>query len=289
MSETRSVEMTGPDIEEAIEAGLKQLQVSRESVIVEILEEPTRGILGLGSKSARVRLTTAARPFSERAAVVDEDYDYDEDEDEDDYDDEDDFEDEDDYDDEDDFDEDDIPRRRSSSGRRASSYAMPEVTTIAEADLTEEMRIGRRVLEEVLKRMGTNAEVIVEQMNYDSDEEPVFILHIQGQDLSTLIGRRGNTLSSLQYITRLITSRELQRRADFTVDVDGYKAKRLNRLHRLANQMADRAIEREQVMKLKPMPAHERRIIHMALRGRADVSTRSEGEGRYRRVTIIPE
>lgn len=270
MSETRSVETTAPDIEEAIEAGLKELDVSRESVIVEILEEPSRGILGLGSKSARVRLTTAARPLSE--SVVQQEPParkptpqkpvYRDEEDEDDFVD---FEDEND------------------------SYASPDVFTLAETEWTGELKAGKETLETILKYMDVDARVEVEATEHSKEETPTYVLHIQGEDLSSLIGRRGNTLSALQYLTRLIASRNLQKRADFTVDVDSYKAKRIDRLHRMAHQLADQAVERNRVMKLKPMPAHERRIIHMALRTRNDVTTRSQGEGKFRRVTIIPE
>lgn len=272
MSETRSVEITAPDIEEAIEAGLKQLDVSRENVIVEVLEEPARGILGLGSRFARVRLTTAARPLSEivvtsakkeapprpkkqqvyRPRVEDDD--------------EEDF----------DFEDDD-------------SYASPSVIPLDEAEWTDELKAGKETLEEILRLMEVDASVDVEATEHSKEENPTYVLHVQGDDLSSLIGRRGNTLAALQYITRLIASRNLQKRADFTVDVDGYKAKRIDRLHKMAHQMADQAAERNRIMKLKPMPAHERRIIHMALRHRSDVTTRSQGEGKFRRVTIIPQ
>lgn len=293
MSETRSVETTAPEIDEAIEAGLKQLDVSRESVIVEILEEPSRGLLGLGSKLARVRLTTASRPLSEMSATqVEEPIRHaprptstghdeprrdrprrsappkkssyrDDDEDEDDV-----FV---------DFDDDD------------DNYASPNVIPLAESEWTEEIIAGKQTLEKILNFMEVDTQIEVESTEHSKDEEPTYVLHVQGEDLSTLIGRRGNTLSALQYLTRLIASRNLQKRADFTVDVDSYKAKRVDRLHRMAHQMADQAVDRNRVMKLKPMPAHERRIIHMALRAREDVTTHSQGEGKFRRVTIIPE
>jgi spoIIIJ-associated protein len=92
----------------------------------------------------------------------------------------------------------------------------------------------------------------------------------------------------LQYVTRLITSRELQRRANLIVDVGGYKLRRARMLRGLAQRMADQAVERGRTVALEPMPPHERRIIHLTLRERADVSTRSVGEGSGRKVTIIP-
>ena len=83
--------------------------------------------------------------------------------------------------------------------------------------------------------------------------------------------------------------RELQRRANVIVDVDGYKARRANMLKGLAQRMADQAIEKERTVTLEPMPPHERRIIHLALRDREDVETRSVGEGVGRKVTIVPK
>ncbi len=114
------------------------------------------------------------------------------------------------------------------------------------------------------------------------------MLDVVGGNLTRLIGRRGETLAALQYITRLITSRELQRRSEVVVDIGGYKARRAQTLQALALRMADEALERGHTVTLEPMPPHERRIIHLALREREDVVTRSVGEGAARKVTIVP-
>jgi spoIIIJ-associated protein len=103
-----------------------------------------------------------------------------------------------------------------------------------------------------------------------------------------LIGRRGETLTALQYITRLIASRELQRRANIVLDVEGYKSRREQMLRRLANRMADQAIQLGRTVSLEPMPPYERRIVHLALRDHPEVTTQSVGEGDRRKVTIIP-
>ena len=119
-------------------------------------------------------------------------------------------------------------------------------------------------------------------------KEKVIVLQIQGDDLGNLIGRKGETLSSLQYITRLMVSHSLQRRVNFVVDAGNYKSKRAETLRRLAERMANKAVEKNRSIKLDPMPPHERRIIHVTLRKRDDVTTKSVGEGDFRRVTIIP-
>jgi spoIIIJ-associated protein len=103
-----------------------------------------------------------------------------------------------------------------------------------------------------------------------------------------LIGRRGETLNALQYITRLICNRELQRRANIVVDVQGYKSRREVALRNLAERMAGEAYRRGRTVTLEPMPPNERRIIHLALRDDPHVTTESVGVGDKRKVTIIP-
>ncbi len=197
------------------------------------------------------------------------------------------------------------PERRSDKPRRdaeVDSYDFPDDSDsdaaslmsddyeeVAQADLDEEAQVGQVVLNELLEKMTVRATISVRRAKATRDGEIApFVLDVTGGDLTRLIGRRGDTLASLQYITRLITSRELQRRANLIVDVDGYKARRARMLRGLADRMADQAVEKARTVTLEPMPPHERRIIHLALRERADVSTRSVGEGGGRKVTIVP-
>lgn len=272
MNSDRSIEATGEDVEEAIANGLSVLGVGPGDVIVEVLEEPSRGMFGLGSRPARVRLQLliVPAPSSEQAdtvepARVEKQA---EPQPEDDLDDV-----EDDYDDSDE-DDDFIPR--------AEVYDGP---------IGEDAEVGKVVLTELLEHMNIRAEVVVRRSaNEDDEENAPWLLDVTGQgDLTVLIGRRGETLASLQYITRLITSRELQRRANIIVDVDGYKFRRTSKLHDLARRMAEQAIGEQRTITLEPMPPYERRIVHLALRGRDDVYTESVGEGSARKVTIIPK
>ncbi len=148
------------------------------------------------------------------------------------------------------------------------------------------------VLAELLDKMSIRADVIIRraQSSGEEGESAPWLLDVSGSgDLSVLIGRRGETLASLQYITRLITSRELQRRANIVVDVSGYKARRTSKLNELAKRMAEQAVRQQRTIALEPMPPYERRIIHLALRDHEAVMTRSIGEGQARKVTIVPK
>jgi len=143
-------------------------------------------------------------------------------------------------------------------------------------------------LEELLAKMEIRAEVEVYHASVARGEDAPWILQIKGRDLGMLIGRRGETLASLQYITRLIASRELQRRANIVLDVEGYKTRREQMLQKLAIRMAEQAVQLGRTVAMEPMPPYERRIIHLALRDHPQVSTQSVGEGEHRKVTIVP-
>jgi len=148
----------------------------------------------------------------------------------------------------------------------------------------DEASVGRQLLSEMLSRMGVRAQVQVEA---GSDDDPVR-LNIQGNNLGMLIGRRGETLMAMQFLTRLMVSHRFQRWANVVVDVDDYRLKREETLKRLAARMAQEAVQTGRVQELEPMPPSERRIIHLTLRDFDGVSTQSTGEGEARRVTIVP-
>ncbi len=268
MSETRSVETTAPDIEEAIEEGLKILDVARSNVVVEILDEPSRGLLGIGARLARVRLTTAVPPRSAREEFVPSTATEEEAEPE---------------------------PEEAPAPNRSQQPALRE--SVAEDDddteIPDEVRLGLATLREILQYMDIGADVTVERAVPEPEEPPdqnnPWILHVHGDELGMLIGHRGKTLAALQYLSRLIASRDLQQRAEFIIDVENYKARRQVLLKRLAHRLAKDAVRRRRMIEMEPMPPHERRIIHMALRNHDKVYTQSIGEGDRRRVTIVPK
>ena len=111
-------------------------------------------------------------------------------------------------------------------------------------------------------------------------------LDLVGKDLGLLIGRRGETLDALQYLTNLTVSRHFEDRNKFILDVEGYRAKREETLERLAKKLAERVKESGKNMSLEPMSPYERRIIHTVLQSDDHVRTFSEGEEPYRKVVI---
>jgi spoIIIJ-associated protein len=150
---------------------------------------------------------------------------------------------------------------------------------------------AKEALEEILKRMKLKAHVElrsdVQQDEAESDIPPI-ALEVDGEDLGILIGRRGETLAALQYIIRLIVAHQQKARVPLTVDVEGYKQRRYGSLRELALRLAQKAVSTRQSMTLEPMPADERRIVHLALSVNPDVVTQSVGEGELRKVVIMP-
>ncbi len=121
----------------------------------------------------------------------------------------------------------------------------------------------------------------------EEDDYAKLVLNVQGRDLGALIGRRGETLDALQYLTRLIVGREVERRVNLVVDVEGYRVRRERSLQQLALRMADRAVTTNRRQVLEPMNPAERRLVHVALRHHPHVETESVGQGESRKVTIF--
>ena len=151
-------------------------------------------------------------------------------------------------------------------------------------------KVAKEALEELLRRMKLTAQV---ELSTDAGEAPEsevqpVLLEVKGDDLGILIGRRGETLAALQYILRLIVAHHEKARVPLSIDVEGYKQRRYHSLRDLALSLAQRAVSTGQSMTLEPMPADERRIIHLALSVNPDVTTQSVGEGEVRKVMIMP-
>ncbi len=259
MDDNKSIEIKASSVEEAIAKGLTQLGVSQDQVRIEVLDEGSRGVLGFGARDAAVRLTSLTPPPAEPEAIVVS------------------------------HKEPPIPAELKEPTEPAEPKQVPIVEP-SQARPPAKV-VAREVLSELLTLMGIQATVRIRQDEdtpTDEDAPPV-VLDILGNDLGILIGRRGQTLHDLQYVTRLITSREVGEWVHLVVDVEKYKVRREKALKQLANRLAERVVLTQQPLALEPMPPHERRIIHITLRDHPIVTTESVGKGDRRKVTLIPK
>jgi spoIIIJ-associated protein len=270
MSEQHAnLEVIAPTIEEAIEKGLSDLGLAAEEVHVEILDQGSKGLFGLGSRQARVRLTVRSA-MGENPPVELEI----------------------------------VPEVEEviNGGSEAESEPVEEfelesgqLTEYVSTGLDDEkhelaLRVSGDVVKDLLQKMKVRGQVTAHYIEPEDEHSKSTIwVDVRGDDLSILIGPRAETLNALQYIAGLIASKEMGRTIPLVVDVEGFRARRIQQLRQLARRMADQATRTGRRQVLEPMPASERRIIHIELRSNPLVSTESIGEEPRRKVTIIPK
>ena len=156
----------------------------------------------------------------------------------------------------------------------------------ADETVREAVSVAREILEQLLSLM--DIEAVVEEKKPSESGHAQFNLELKGEDLGVLIGRRGQTLASLQYLLYLMAGHRLKVHVPLSIDVEGYLERRNESLQGLALRMAERVITTGQIAVMEPMPPRERRIIHLTLKDFKGVVTQSIGEGEYRKVTIVP-
>ncbi|MBO8170001.1 MAG: protein jag [Thermoanaerobacteraceae bacterium] len=145
------------------------------------------------------------------------------------------------------------------------------------------VKLAKEFLYKVCDEMGVN--VYIEDMTVDE----YIHLSFSGKDLGILIGRRGETLDALQYLTNLVVNKQVEDRVKFILDVQGYRKRREETLRKLAQRLSDKVKRTGNKIVLEPMNPHERRVIHTALQKDNRVNTYSEGEEPYRKVVIAPK
>jgi len=239
-NEKTTLEIIAPTVDEAIEKGATQLGLSRDQIEIEVLDEGNRGLFGIGSRQARVRLSLKAAPTA--APETGEDF---------------------------------LEEEDNELPVQGNDIVLDSAVVVVRT-LLEKMRVHARV----------SARYIPAE---DPKEKPVVLVDVQGNDLSILIGRRSETLNALQYVTNLILSKEVGGWVPLMIDVQGYRARRERQLRKMARRLAEQVVHTDRRQMLEPMPANERRIIHLELRDNTLVSTESVGEEPYRKVTIVPK
>ncbi|MFL5658245.1 MAG: RNA-binding cell elongation regulator Jag/EloR [Ktedonobacteraceae bacterium] len=298
-----SIEASGKSVDEAILQALSRLGRRRDEVDVTVLQEPSRGAFGIGSKDARIRVTV--RPANVGAIITPEMADallgpddsfpeegpYVEDEDEEE---EEDFGDEE-EDEEGEFEEEEMEEEEPAlffssatiSPELASEFGGGDVS-VAEGEMQEveipsreDVEITVDVLQHILRYINMPATVQVRSTN-------PLTLNISGihENLGLLIGRRGETLAALQLLVSLIVGHRTKHRMRIILDAENYRQRREENLRSLALRVAQQVRNYRRSIALEAMPPYERRIVHIALAESKDISTESIGEGDARRVVI---
>ncbi|MBP1932334.1 RNA-binding cell elongation regulator Jag/EloR [Ammoniphilus resinae] len=199
------VTVTAKTVDDAVSMALKQLSAAQDQVTVTILEEPSKGFLGLiGVKPAKVEVEIKIDPLAE----------------------------------------------------------------------------AQKFLEMVLENMKISAKVVV------TKKSDFYLFDIVGDDLGIIIGRRGQTLESLQFLVNTVGNRHSNSYLRIILDAENYREKRKQTLQQLADRLAEKAAKSGQPVKLEPMSAHERKIIHTHLQGKSLVMTYSEGTDPNRYIVI---
>ena len=280
-------EKWGVDVEEAVKLALMDLKCSRDEVEVTVLEQPSKGFFGIGSKLAKVRVEkkkteekeaaddiydeaaiNAAKSVSESAAEQKPKEKFK-----------------------------DKPHTKDNNKRNRKNKNRNEKKSgehkrdLAESSLNIEVVDKSKLqdveehealdfLKDITEKMGLNLGFSVK-----AGDDVVYI-EMDGKDSGTIIGKRGQTLDSIQYLTSLVINKDRDKYIKVVIDAENYRAKRQKTLEQLANRQAAKVVKTKKYVRLEPMNPYERKIIHATLQQNPDVSTRSEGEEPYRRVVI---
>lgn len=234
-------EFIAPTVEEAIEQGAKHLGLTEDQLDVEVLDQGSKGLFGLGSRQARVRLSIKNG---------------------------------------------DIEQQKPEKATELKKDNFEEKTQRKDKDPV--LKLSEDVVWELLQKMHIDAKVEAKFLSpQDEKDQKMVQVEILGKDLSILIGRRSETLNSLQYISSLIVAKEYGEWIPLMIDVQGYRERRERQLKVLARRMAEQVVHTGRRQNLEPMPANERRVIHLELRNHDQVTTESVGEEPNRKVTIV--
>ncbi|NLP30467.1 MAG: protein jag [Clostridiales bacterium] len=252
-------EKWGRDIDEAVDLALKDLNVTRDQVKVIVLEEPSKGFFGIGSKLAKVRVEKIIEEKEEKEVR---------------------FEDEDRKKVE--FAHKRQRRKQKSVKTKKKTQHKSHITVSQKPEDLEEINDTPALdfLRDITGKMGLELDIKA----YANDD--CLYLEMYGKDSGTIIGKRGQTLDSIQYLTSLVVNKDSNKYTRVIVDAENYRAKREKTLEQLAWRLADKVEKTGKNVRLEPMNPYERKVIHSTLQKSKTVTTRSEGEEPYRRVII---
>lgn len=279
------VEKWGTDVDTAVDLALDELKTTRDKVDVEILEEPSRGFFGIGSKLALVRVKVKEEPKKEEPKKEKP--------------------------------KKSEPKKAEKTAKQNNKQSLdkPQKKTNTKDEIDQDNRKTEPVQNDVPKeeknKDTSSIDVILaekvpypeeniavpflrdvtEKMGIDLEFTPYkandyIFIDISGKDTGTIIGKRGQTLDSIQYLTNLVLNKNEEEYQRVILDAENYRSKREKTLEQLAHRLAGKVIRTGRTQKLEPMNPYERKIIHTALQDDQRVTTRSEGKDPYRRVIV---
>lgn len=275
-------EKWGTDVDTAVELALQELNASKEEVDIEVLEQPSRGFFGIGSKLALVRVSLNDKEEENKQELAEEiqeipteDANIDGEK----------------------VSEEKIETKQKSSSQKKkkkksmkndrprddenqiSEPVIPEIDMTSLNDL-EEDNVAFVFLKGLVEEMGIELDIVGK-----TDGTDLFFL-LEGKDSGTVIGKRGATLDAIQYLTSLVVNKGNGEYIRVVVDAENYRAKREKSLEKLAKRLAEKVVRSRRPFKLEPMNPYERKIIHATLQKDPRVTTKSEGQDPYRRIHI---
>ncbi len=259
-------EKWGVDVEEAVKLALVDLKLSRDEVEVTVLEEPSKGFFGIGSKLAKVRVEkkkpekkksekkeTPIKEKKEEKATEER------------------------------------PHSKNNKNQKKKNNTNKEKPITHDLNLDPvnkdelhdiESHEALTFLKEITEKMGL-------ELNFQAKAgEDVVYLEMDGKDSGTIIGKRGQTLDAIQYLTSLVVNKGSEKYIKVVIDAENYRSKRQKTLEQLADRLAAKVVRTKKYVRLEPMNPYERKIIHATLQKNPDIITKSEGEEPYRRVII---
>ena len=267
-------EKWGKDVDEAVKLALAELKLTIDDVDVTVLEESSKGFFGLGSKLAKVRVEKKKGQKAEKAVkeakeakevkelkeakeVKEEPKPFKE-----------------------------TPRKEE---KRPIRQEKRETTRPVKIEKKPDERVNLEKTDDhpallFVRELADKMELELE-IKAMKNEECVYI-DIEGKDSGTIIGKRGQTLDSIQYLASLVANKDKEKYIRVVVDAENYRNKRERTLEMLAERLAGKVVSTRRSVRLEPMNPYERKIIHAKLQSNPKVTTRSEGEEPYRRVII---
>jgi spoIIIJ-associated protein len=229
----RSIEVSGKTVEEAKELAAQELGVPIEEIEFEIIEEPSKGFLGLAHNPAKVKATTASDAVEPKQA-------------------------------------------QEPAAEEEKTMQTGETSQVADEMVA--------LLDQIITAMNASAKAHVKHV-----EDDEIAIDIEGQDVAMLIGKGGQTLDALQYLIGIAANRKFGQKLRVVVDAEGYRQRHADMLTARALDYARHVKETGEEAVFDPMPARDRRIIHMALADDPSIFTYSEGEGADRHLVISPK